>query len=99
MEGFRNVVRRSSGERSSSVPSRVESLNANGGGAGESVAVSSAASPSSLSLATRPASRSVSWLTCSKLCAICFVAGVVFGYTLKRRVRRLASKLLKYLKE
>ncbi|XP_028759963.1 uncharacterized protein LOC114718712 [Neltuma alba] len=99
MEGLRNVVRRSSGERSSSVLSPVESLNANGGGAGQSVAVSSSSSPSSLALATRPPRQFVSWLTCSKLCAICFVAGVVFGYTLKRRVRHWASKLLKYLKE
>ncbi|KAK4355770.1 hypothetical protein RND71_024741 [Anisodus tanguticus] len=37
--------------------------------------------------------------TCSKLCAICFVAGIFVGYTLKRRVRRWASRLLKGLKD
>ncbi|KAK4266056.1 hypothetical protein QN277_027029 [Acacia crassicarpa] len=100
MEGLRNVVRRSSGERSSSVLAPAETLNASGGGAVESVAVSSSSSsPPSLALASRPPRQSVSLLTCSKLCAICFVAGVVFGYTLKRRVKRWASKILKYLKE
>ncbi|KAK6152072.1 hypothetical protein DH2020_014707 [Rehmannia glutinosa] len=33
------------------------------------------------------------------LCAICFVAGIFVGYTLKRRVRRWASKLLRRLKD
>lgn len=41
----------------------------------------------------------VSLWTCSKLCAISFVVGVVFGYTLKRRVQRWASNLLKRLKD
>ncbi|XP_019245815.1 PREDICTED: uncharacterized protein LOC109225563 isoform X1 [Nicotiana attenuata] len=41
----------------------------------------------------------VSLWTCSKICAICFVAGVFVGYTLKRRVRRWASKLLRRLKD
>ncbi|KAL0315909.1 UNVERIFIED_CONTAM: hypothetical protein Sradi_5469100 [Sesamum radiatum] len=41
----------------------------------------------------------VSLWTCSKLCAICFVAGIFVGYTLKRRVRRWASKLLRRLKD
>ncbi|KAF4382958.1 uncharacterized protein LOC115705424 [Cannabis sativa] len=50
-------------------------------------------------LVTRSSSRVVSLWTCSKLCAICFTVGVVVGYTLKRRVRRWASKLLKRLKD
>ncbi|XP_065849892.1 uncharacterized protein [Euphorbia lathyris] len=41
----------------------------------------------------------VSLWNCSKLCAVFFVAGVVVGYTLKRRVRRWASKLLRRLKD
>ena len=41
----------------------------------------------------------VSLWTCSKLCAVCFVAGVFVGYTLKRRVRRWASRLLRRLKD
>nr|KYP57805.1 hypothetical protein KK1_004084 [Cajanus cajan] len=41
--------------------------------------------------------QAVSYWTCSKLCAICFVAGVVFGYSLRGRVKRWASKLLKKL--
>ncbi|KAH0650617.1 hypothetical protein KY285_030712 [Solanum tuberosum] len=43
--------------------------------------------------------QAVSLWTCSKLCAICFVAGIFVGYTLKRRVRRWASKFLKGLKD
>ncbi|KAJ8532084.1 hypothetical protein K7X08_012007 [Anisodus acutangulus] len=50
-------------------------------------------------LLTRSPRQAVSLWTCSKLCAICFVAGIVVGYTLKRRVRRWASKLLKGLKD
>ncbi|KAK7363341.1 hypothetical protein VNO77_05481 [Canavalia gladiata] len=52
---------------------------------------------SSLVLATRPPRQAVSYWTCSKLCAICFVAGVVFGYTLRGRVKRWVSKILKKL--
>lgn len=39
----------------------------------------------------------LSYWTCSKLCAIFFVGGVVFGYTLRGRVKRWASKILKKL--
>ncbi|XP_027331752.1 uncharacterized protein LOC113847086 [Abrus precatorius] len=52
---------------------------------------------SSIVLATRPPRQAVSYWTCSKLCAICFVAGVVFGYTLRGRVKRWASNILKKL--
>ncbi|KAF9680355.1 hypothetical protein SADUNF_Sadunf06G0112600 [Salix dunnii] len=41
----------------------------------------------------------VSLWTCSKMCAIFFVAGIVVGYTLKKRVRRWAAKLLRRLKD
>ncbi|CAK9159246.1 unnamed protein product [Ilex paraguariensis] len=50
-------------------------------------------------LLTRQPRQVVSLWTCSKLCAICFVAGVVLGYTLKRRVRRWASRLLRRMKD
>ncbi|KAL9224183.1 hypothetical protein vseg_000245 [Gypsophila vaccaria] len=43
--------------------------------------------------------RGVSVLTCTKLCAVFFVAGVFVGYTLKRRVRRWVSSLLRRLKD
>ncbi|ESW26543.1 hypothetical protein PHAVU_003G128000 [Phaseolus vulgaris] len=52
---------------------------------------------SSLLLATRPPRHAVSYSTCSKLCAICFVAGMVFGYSLRGRVKRWASNILKKL--
>ncbi|GAB4853683.1 hypothetical protein Ancab_017873 [Ancistrocladus abbreviatus] len=50
-------------------------------------------------LMTRPTRQMVSLWTCSKLCAVFFVAGVVVGYTLKQQVRRLAAKLLRRLKD
>ncbi|OAY27002.1 uncharacterized protein LOC110604284 [Manihot esculenta] len=50
-------------------------------------------------LMTRPPRQMVSLYTCSKLCTVFFVAGVVVGYTLKKRVRSWASKLLKRLKD
>ncbi|KAL8488144.1 hypothetical protein ACS0TY_023975 [Phlomoides rotata] len=56
-------------------------------------------SDASRALLLRPPSKSLSVWTCSKLCAFCFVAGIFVGYTLKRRVRRWASKLLKRLKD
>ncbi|KAK9697373.1 hypothetical protein RND81_08G033700 [Saponaria officinalis] len=49
-------------------------------------------------IVTRPP-RGVSVWTCSKLCAVFFVAGVFVGYTLKRRVRRWVSSLLRRLKD
>ncbi|XP_059634680.1 uncharacterized protein LOC132277008 [Cornus florida] len=54
---------------------------------------------SSRVLITRPPRQVVSLWTCSKLCAIFFVAGVVVGFTLKRRVKRWASKVLRRLKD
>ncbi|XP_058079987.1 uncharacterized protein LOC131228163 [Magnolia sinica] len=41
----------------------------------------------------------VSLWTCSKVCAISFAVGVVVGFTLKRRLRRWATKLLKRWKD
>ncbi|KFK44063.1 hypothetical protein AALP_AA1G211200 [Arabis alpina] len=49
-------------------------------------------------LVNRPPS-GVSVLTCSKLCAVVFVAGVFVGFTLNRRVRSWASKLLRRIKD
>ncbi|KDP33958.1 hypothetical protein JCGZ_07529 [Jatropha curcas] len=47
----------------------------------------------------RPPRNMVSLWTCSKVSIIFFVAGVFVGYTLKSRVKRWASKLLKRLKD
>lgn len=41
----------------------------------------------------------VSVWTCSKFCGVFFVAGVFFGYSLKRRVRRWIHKLLERFKD
>ncbi|KAI3754141.1 hypothetical protein L1987_53919 [Smallanthus sonchifolius] len=50
-------------------------------------------------LLTRPPRRAVSLWTCSKLCGVCFIAGVIVGFTLKRRVRRWAATLLRRIKD
>ncbi|PSS02056.1 ATPase [Actinidia chinensis var. chinensis] len=50
-------------------------------------------------IVARSARQVVSLSTCSKLCTICFVTGVVVGFSLKRRVRRWASMLLKRIKD
>ncbi|EPS58608.1 hypothetical protein M569_16204 [Genlisea aurea] len=50
-------------------------------------------------LVARSPRQSVSVWTCSKLCAVFFVAGVFAGYTLKRRVNRWVSKLLRKLRD
>ncbi|OAY54036.1 uncharacterized protein LOC110610803 [Manihot esculenta] len=65
----------------------------------EGLATALSSSDQSRVLMTRPNRHMVSLWTCSKLCSIFFVAGVVVGYTLKTRVRRWASKLLKRLKD
>ncbi|KAI0509819.1 hypothetical protein KFK09_010416 [Dendrobium nobile] len=41
----------------------------------------------------------VSLWTCSKLCAVSFTVGVFIGFTLRRRLRQWASKLLKRIKD
>ncbi|KAL8160919.1 hypothetical protein V2J09_012408 [Rumex salicifolius] len=46
-----------------------------------------------------PPRQGVSLWTCSKLCAFSFAVGIIVGYTLKRRVRKWASKVLKRLKD
>ncbi|XP_022956291.1 uncharacterized protein LOC111458016 [Cucurbita moschata] len=81
--------------KSAALPSSVEALR-NGEGIASAL---SSSDQSRLLLATRPPRQVVSILTCSKLCGICFVAGVVVGYSLKRRVNRWVSKLLRRLKE
>ncbi|CAM0879182.1 unnamed protein product [Alopecurus aequalis] len=50
-------------------------------------------------LVSRAAGRVVSLSTCTKVGAISFVAGVVVGLTLKRRLRLWAAKLLKRIKD
>ncbi|KAF2287103.1 hypothetical protein GH714_038192 [Hevea brasiliensis] len=86
---FRNISK--SGDSSSETP---YSFSGKGG-----VTTALSSSDQSRALITRPPRQMVSLWTCSKLCSIFFVAGVVVGYTLKRRVRRWASKLLKRLKD
>ncbi|GAB2219214.1 hypothetical protein Drorol1_Dr00006845 [Drosera rotundifolia] len=80
---------------SSSAPS-LSSIKAAGAGAPYSSSLSYAPAGA---LITRTPRNVVSLWTCSKLCAAFFVAGVLVGYTLKRRVKRWASKLLRRMKD
>ncbi|XP_030945090.1 uncharacterized protein LOC115969554 [Quercus lobata] len=96
MEGFQKLIPKISKEIKNG--SDTPLLSAARGGGGVSAALSS--TDQSHVLVTRPPPRQVvSLLTCSKLCAISFVVGVVFGFTLKRRVKRWASNILKRLKD
>ncbi|KAK7848487.1 uncharacterized protein LOC111984221 [Quercus suber] len=96
MEGFQKLIPKISKEIKNGSDTPLLSVARGGGGV-------SAALPStdqSHVLVTRPPPRQVvSLLTCSKLCAFSFVVGVVFGFTLKRRVKRWASNILKRLKD
>ncbi|KAK0572441.1 hypothetical protein LWI29_031533 [Acer saccharum] len=69
------------------------------GGSGGGLTDALSSSDQSRIIVSRPPRQAVSLLTCSKLCMFFFVAGVVVGYTIKRRVKRWASKLLKRLKD
>ncbi|CBI27763.3 unnamed protein product, partial [Vitis vinifera] len=89
MDGLQQLLRKASRDYQSAS----RSLSERGGG------VSALSSEQSGVLVTRAPRQAVSLWTCSKLCAVFFVAGVVVGYTLKRRVRRWASKLLRRLKD
>nr|GMC72990.1 uncharacterized protein LOC109188424 [Ipomoea batatas] len=97
MEGlqktFRDAVSQDPKATLSSISSFFEKSKHN-----SSASASSSADHSQL-LITRPPRQMVSAWTCSKLCAFCFVAGIIFGYSLKKRVRRWASKLLKQMKK
>lgn len=66
---------------------------------GSSGGVSALSSDQSRVLVNTAPRQAVSVWTCSKLCAVFFTAGVIVGYTLKRRVRRWASNLLKRMKD
>ncbi|KAI3442381.1 uncharacterized protein J3R85_001119 [Psidium guajava] len=80
-------------------PSSSGSAHFGGGGGAPGVGVALSAPEHPPVLLTRNPQGVVSLWTCSKLCAISLIAGVFLGYTLKRRVRGWASKLLKRLKD
>ncbi|KAI4344652.1 hypothetical protein L6164_011851 [Bauhinia variegata] len=96
MEGISKALGKFSGGNKSASSSS-QSLTVNGSaGSGEAMAASSSlSSPDSpLVLTSRAPRQMVSLWTCSKLCAFCFVAGVFFGYTLRRRVRMTSLAFL-----
>ncbi|XP_078440954.1 uncharacterized protein LOC144710963 [Wolffia australiana] len=66
---------------------------------GDGGGISAAAAERSQILIRAPPRRMVTLGTCSKLCAFSFFAGALVGFTLKRRLRRWAAKLLRRLKE
>nr|XP_017240646.1 PREDICTED: uncharacterized protein LOC108213369 [Daucus carota subsp. sativus] len=98
MEGLKRAVGDAMGKReygSSSSSSKVVTAAANI----SSSPSSSSSYDRSAQLLNRSHRQVVSVWTCSKLCAFCFVAGILVGFTLKRRVRRWASRLLRRLKD
>ncbi|CAA7400751.1 unnamed protein product [Spirodela intermedia] len=77
-----------------------ESSSRGGGGASSSSSDGAhLASGRSQMLIRAPPGRVVTLGTCSKLCLLSFSVGVLVGFTLKRRLRRWAAKLLRRLKE
>ncbi|WCJ42847.1 hypothetical protein M5689_023631 [Euphorbia peplus] len=98
MEEAQKFFRNISKELKSVNASSSESPYLSGKG-GLTAALPSSSSDQSRILVSRPSRQMVSLWNCSKLCVVFFVAGVVVGYTLKRRVRRWASKLLRRLKD
>ncbi|GLT76224.1 hypothetical protein SLA2020_478970 [Shorea laevis] len=102
MEGLQEFVRSFSKDAksvSSSLPEIPFNLGGGGGGGGGGFSASLSSSDQSRILVPRPPRNVVSIMTCSKLCAVCFAAGILVGFTLKRRLRNWASKLLHKLKD
>ncbi|KAL7592208.1 uncharacterized protein LOC111905126 [Lactuca sativa] len=95
MEGFQKAIR--SGITNTTQPSATN-LPSSSYNTGTSSYSASPSDPSAV-LFIRPPRRAVSVLTCSKLCAVCFAAGIIVGFTLKRRVRRWAARLLRRIKD
>ncbi|XP_051222340.1 uncharacterized protein [Lolium perenne] len=80
------------------VSSAMDWLQAAAQDAANSSASGSAAFPDQV-LVSRAAGRVVSLSTCTKVGAISFVVGVAVGFTLKRRLRLWAARLLKRIKD
>ncbi|CAN0839517.1 hypothetical protein LINGRAHAP2_LOCUS2591 [Linum grandiflorum] len=99
MEGLQNFVRNVSKEIQSATSSSEKPYDIGGKlGAATTASISSSANHSHVLMARPPRTMVSAW-TCSKLCLFFFAAGVVAGYTLKKRVRGWASKLLKRIKD
>ncbi|XP_006643751.1 uncharacterized protein LOC102714864 [Oryza brachyantha] len=81
--------------------SSVEKLQAAAEDAANSSSRSAAAfsEQADLVLMPRAAGRVVSLSTCTKISAVSFAVGVVVGFTLKKRLRRWAARLLKRIKD
>ncbi|XP_044463050.1 uncharacterized protein LOC123194009 [Mangifera indica] len=100
MEGLQNFVSKISKTAKSAASSLSDSpYNSSGIGRHGELSTALSSSDQNRLLVSRAPRQVVSLWTCSKLCTFFFVAGVVVGYTLKRRVRRWASKILKRLKD
>ncbi|EEF46225.1 uncharacterized protein LOC8259059 [Ricinus communis] len=99
MEGVQKFFRDVSKDVKSGISNSSVSENLHNFNSKEGLAAALSYSDQSRVLVTRPSRQLVSLWTCSKLCTVFFIAGVLVGYTLKRRVRRWASKLLKTLRD
>ncbi|CAN6470035.1 unnamed protein product [Victoria cruziana] len=64
-----------------------------------SISQPSYSSGGSYVVARSSSGKTLSLATCSKACALSFIIGVFVGFTLKRRVRRWAAKMLKKWKD
>ncbi|KQK02675.1 uncharacterized protein LOC100840728 [Brachypodium distachyon] len=82
------------------VSSAVEKLQAAAKDAANSSSSSSSCSAfSDQVIVSRASGRVVSLSTCTKVGAISFVVGIAVGFTLKRRLRQWAARLLKRIKD
>ncbi|XP_004287667.1 PREDICTED: uncharacterized protein LOC101305590 [Fragaria vesca subsp. vesca] len=103
MEGFQNWFGKikedlkAASEKVSSSSSSSSSASFKAPGSEEGL--SAVLSDQSRIIVAKPVRGVVSLWTCSKFCAIAFVAGIIVGYTLKRRVKRWANKLLKKIRD
>ncbi|KAM3346664.1 hypothetical protein ACQJBY_020943 [Aegilops geniculata] len=83
----------------SSAVGRLQAAAQDAASSSSSSARSATAAFSDQLLVPREAGRMVSLSACAKFGAVSFVVGVVVGFTLNKRLRRWAAKLLKRIKD
>ncbi|XP_037411330.1 uncharacterized protein LOC119274712 [Triticum dicoccoides] len=83
----------------SSAVGRLQAAAQDAANSSSSSARSATAAFSDQLLLPREAGRMVSLSACAKFGAVSFVVGIVVGFTLNKRLRRWAAKLLKRIKD
>ncbi|KAF7027679.1 hypothetical protein CFC21_039703 [Triticum aestivum] len=83
----------------SSAVGRLQAAAQDAANSSSSSARSATAAFSDQLLVPREAGRMVSLSACAKFGAVSFVVGVMVGFTLNKRLRRWAAKLLKRIKD